>query len=281
MSFYDPKTQSLIVQVPSKSGGTRAPTIKDAKENGWFARVTQVTGDIAGAALIAYKIGCGVRTTLENDQKKNEPLDSYVDRMVVLSRRDAQEAADKGTDLHSALLLYEQTQEGTTDPDIAKQLRSWRKWRKKNIKEVLSMEQVGYGPGYAGRYDMNCALVRDLSCLLDYKGQRFDSTPKVYESWGLQNAAYETFLGKRDVWINACFSTTKPGLLVIHEWTQEGMNHYRARWPVEYFRYCFAHRWFPPGAFEFFLESLKEKDQLLAAMKYVGEGRNQKTKVVA
>ena len=281
MSFYDPKTQSLIVQVPAKKGGTRKPTIKDAKENGWFVRVTQITGDFTSDGLIKYKVGCGVRTALENEQKDREPLDSYVDRMVVLSRRDASDAASKGTDIHNAIELFEQTGEGSADPVIAKHLRAWRKWRA-CIKEVLSMEQIGFGPGYAGKYDMDCVLEDGRTCLPDIKSQRFDSSPSTYESWGLQLAAYETFhKTQRDVWVNVCLSTTNPGLLVAHEWTQEGMNYYRARWPLEFFRYCFAHRYFPPNAFEYFLESLSKKDQLLEAMKYVGEGRKQKTKVVA
>lgn len=225
--------------VQKKDGtGTRPTTIADCRKLGLLPSVTQILRVLEKPALTAWKIRQAVLSVLTAPRPSDEPLDTFVDRVLSQERQQDQEAkaaADRGTAIHDA--LETELSGGVCNDEI-------RPWIKPCLNEIMNRgkvlltEKILVGDGYAGKTDL-IQKNGEAIWLWDYK-----STTKLPEkgSWPehrLQLAAYaQAYLDGHKLipphWKvstgNAYISTRECGKFIIHE---------NSPWQADY--ECFQH----------------------------------------
>lgn len=225
--WYDKHGNSCHTQITAK-GKIRDTTIRDARKLGLFPSVTTILQILDKPALTNWKIRNAVLAGEKAPRFPGETDQSLVNRANKVARQIAEDAAQRGTEIHDAL---ESWCEGRGYPS---QFREHVLATKAQLLDAVPdwgehekvVEQACVGPGYAGRCDLQ---VPGAMVIADYKTKDFDESKlasiKGYPDQGMQLAAYAYATGlferatpDRPVrLINIFVSRDNPGLATWYE----------------------------------------------------------------
>ena len=142
---------TAIEQVPAKKGGTRKPTIKDARENGWLPSVTTILSCAAKPALDRWKQKTAILAALTTPRLPDETEDAFAERVLEVDTQSISDAAKQhGKNVHAAIEQalngqpYDQTLSAWVEPVLLECLK---------FGKPVAMEKSIVGNGYAGKTD--------------------------------------------------------------------------------------------------------------------------------
>lgn len=247
--FYDHegKPQYEVFKVGGKE--KRPSTLADARKLHLVPSVTTVSGMLAKPMLNKWIIDQTLATCLAFPIKDDEDPDQYCKKITAITREKTDIAANRGTDIHNKLESYflsgkiDQTDEAILVPAL--NLLAYEFNGQKWIPEASFAHTSGFG----GKVD----LYSKSGIIVDFKTKAKDELDKnvIYDDYCIQLAAYRLGLNlPKAKCYNLIISTTKPGTLYLHKWSEEElidglekfqcmlklwklMNKYESGWEVE------------------------------------------------
>jgi hypothetical protein len=129
-------------------------------------------------------------------------------------------------------------------------LRSLFPYNDDHCAPPLLIERSFATPLYGGASDLYGRMSDGRFAYIDLKTQgtsdRYAHVPRPYDEWGEQLVAYADGDGKAcDALINIIVSTTKPGVVVAHEWPD--IPRLRGQWQCKLRYYQLTKNWWPLG----------------------------------
>ena len=217
MSHWYDKDGTPRYEMEGKNG-MRQTTLRDARKHGWVPSVSTIWKDmVAAPGLTRYYQDQLFEAQINNPRKISEEDKDYKKRVFAISRDAALKAAERGTMIHGILENYFIS--GTGEPGYG----SLIKGTEEKILEVCGEQEwkvetsFAHGLGYGGKIDMHCD-----EWMVDFKTKELDSgkKPDLYDSYGVQLAAYDHGLGGGRKLLNLFISVSSPGYVVEHQWEE-------------------------------------------------------------
>ena len=212
--------------VTAKNGEQRSTTLRDAKKMGLLPSVTTIMKVAASPGLEAWKMNQMMLAALTLPRGEDEGEESFIKRIQSDSKDQARKAAERGTEVHSAI---ERFYEGHIHADSLPYLEAVYKAVNEAFGDLewaveKSFAQTSSSAGFAGKIDMHSKDGDGV--VIDFKTKEFtsDSLEKVvgFDENVMQLAAYRTGLVlPKARCANVFVSVTEPGLVVVKEWTQD------------------------------------------------------------
>jgi hypothetical protein len=232
MHWYD-KDGNPKHWVTSKNGTKRATTLRDARKLHLVPSVTSVLDILAKPGLDRWKINKTIEASLALRRGDFEDDDSLSKRILQESKREVEEASQRGVRIHDLLESFFKTGNIPDDKEDEAIIRSVQTLLHVNCGEQdwISEETFTHSDGYGGMIDLHCKETPDKSAawVIDFKTKEFDAGAKslAYDSMGYQLAAYREGLGYDPFAriANVFISATNPGISIFHEWSVE--DHHR------------------------------------------------------
>lgn len=219
MHWYDWKGEPQHF-IKGKNGKLRASTLRDARKHGWYPSVTSVLDILSKPGLDQWKINKAIDAAINTSRLIEETDSEYTKRILVSSRKETEEAAERGTRIHSML---EKAFKGIEEPtgDDASIFNSTKSLLDINCGEQNWESEVTFcnvKKGYGGMIDLDSD-----EWVIDFKTKEFDAGHKqlAYDSMAYQLSAYAIEEGVKHShkrMANIFISATNPGLTVFHEW---------------------------------------------------------------
>jgi len=199
-----------LTEVPKKSGGTKAPTIREAIELGAVPSVTEVLNLIAKPFLFTWVEDKAFQFAWDSAAT---PI-PYEDAKE-LYKSQSKAAMDKGSELHDKMSRLE--------PDeFTQEAVAWVNERYKITEHEIQFSSDTYG----GTIDLIGKNDDGSVDIIDFKFVMSDRKPRDQELWQL--AAYRAWVQEtRSVrkCINLLISQDDGHIISAHEWTEEELNH--------------------------------------------------------
>ena len=215
--------------VTSKNGTKRATTLRDARKLNLVPSVTSVLSLGLVISVQAVKIKKAIEASLSLRRGEFEHDDSLSKRILQESKREAEEASQRGVRIHDLLESFFKT--GTIPDDEEDQaiVRSVQSLIQVNCgeQEWVSEQTFAHEKGYGGMIDLHCKETPDISpaWVIDFKTKESftDAKTVAYDSMGYQLAAYREGLGYDPFAriANVFISASNPGHTIFHEWSGE------------------------------------------------------------
>ncbi len=196
------------------TGGTRAPTLADARKLNLLPSVTNILKVLHKQALVDWLIEQACLAVLTTPQREGEGLDEFVHRVLHTERVQDQEsmrARELGTDIHNGLEALFKGER------IEDELRPWiepaylhicnlTEWASIEVEKILVETRLGFG----GKADfIGCSL--DETTLIDFKSTKKLPEKASWQEHRLQLSAYSyCCVGQRKT-ANLYISTTDCG----------------------------------------------------------------------
>ena len=89
--------------VTAKDGSQRSTTLRDARKMNLVPSVTTIMSCAAKPGLEAWKLNQMLLAALTLPRAPDEPESAYVQRIISDSKEQAKQAAERGTNVHTAL----------------------------------------------------------------------------------------------------------------------------------------------------------------------------------
>lgn len=212
-------------ELPKKSGGMRAVTIRDARELGLLPSVTTVLSVLDKPQLQEWKFRQITKAAFDA-HAANQPLadfESYHAVMVERAFKQVEDAADLGTAIHKALECH--FRGDSYNPELSVYVEAVDAWLSNNRVEILESELrlTSVSHGFAGTTDAVFQIERPEYApssygILDFKSRKTVPGKPVtpYDTQPMQIAAYDIArFGDRPTssrcGCNLFISTTEPG----------------------------------------------------------------------
>ena len=172
--------------VVGSNGKVRNTTLRDAKKEGLVPSVTTVMNAAAKPGLEAWKQQQLLLASLTLPKLENETLEDYAKRVIEDSRKQAREAADRGTTIHAEIqAFYEGNLEKMNVPYVRKAIgaiqghfgdRTW-----------ISEQSFAHTKGFGGKVDLHC-----VDAVVYIKTKEFKPGDKLelFDEHYMQLAAY-------------------------------------------------------------------------------------------
>jgi len=186
---------------------------------------------LAKPQLVAWKIEQAILAALTLPRLEAESEDDYARRVARDASSISREAASLGTDFHRYADIYDETgtipaDDGTVplDPRIPHMMKTYARWKRKNIQSVPLIEECVVSPlGFGGRLDRIYIEIEGSRVVADFKTQATKQGNKVrsYPEHGMQLVAYAK--AKREpettkLWC-VIVSTTEMGRIEVVDWS--------------------------------------------------------------
>jgi hypothetical protein len=223
------KDGSPAYSVKGKDGQPRSTTLRDARKLGLLPSVTTIMKAAASPGLEAWKLNQMMLAALTLPRADGESEESFVKRIQADSKDQARKAAERGTQVHTAIEQFFDGQINANDLPYLEPVYKAVNDTFGNL--VWAVEKSFATDTFAGKIDLH-SMDGD-GVVVDFKTKEFtsDTLEKVakYSEHGMQLAAYRVGLGlPRARCANIFVSVTEPGLIVVNEWTQEELaRHWR------------------------------------------------------
>jgi len=209
--------------VTAKNGEPRATTLRDAKKLGLLPSVTTIMKAAASPGLEAWKLNQMMLAALTLPRAEGEGEESFIKRIQADSKDQARKAAERGTQVHTAI---EQFFDGQINANDLPYLEPVYKAVNDTFGNLMWAVEKSFATesGFAGKVDIHS---RDGDGVVaDFKTKEFtkDTLEKVagFDENVMQLAAYRQGLNlPKARCANIFVSVTEPGLVVVKEWTQE------------------------------------------------------------
>ena len=230
MSHWYDKDGSPQYEVKSKSGPMRSTTLRDARKFEWVPSVSTIWKDVvASPGLNRYYQEQLFNVMLESIRTVGGVLREYnlesegpnfKKRMFALSKEHAIKSAERGTHIHN--LLEQQLLTGKCGSQNQNEIHMVMQTISK-MKEVCGDQDwkveksFAHPMGYGGKID-----VYSDEWVVDFKTKELDDgkKPDVYDSNGVQLAAYNHGIGGGRKLLNLFISVSSPGYVVDYEWEE-------------------------------------------------------------
>lgn len=202
----------------------RATTLRDARKLGLCPSVTTVLGILDKPALTEWKVRQGILAALTLPRNESEPEETYLARILIDSKQQAQSAADEGTRIHDA--IEQHFLGGTVPEEYRPHLKAVRSalWQSfPGVTDWVAEKSFAHPSGYGGKVDLHSP---STGIVVDYKGKDIapEDTKRLAYDQHYQLAAYQHGLGlKPTIGCNLFISRTHPGHVVPHLWTEVEM----------------------------------------------------------
>jgi hypothetical protein len=216
------RTGDPMYTVPSKKDGSQRPTtLRDARERNLVPSVTTILNIAAKPGLNVWLQEQAILAALTLPRYENEPESVWLKRVVQDSKSQAREAADLGTEIHTAVQGFYEGRKASAFPihvqTCTKAIESHygaRNW----VAERAFAHEMGFG----GKVDLHSEGI-----VIDIKTKDFSDPSKVvpYDEHLMQLAAYRVGLGMPEArCANVFISRTNPDLAVVTEWAEEDLQ---------------------------------------------------------
>lgn len=210
--------------VEAKDGSQRATTLRDAKKHGYIPSVTTILSCAAKPGLEAWKLNQMLLAALTLPRAPEESEDAYVKRIVADSKEQGRQAAERGTNVHTAL---ESWYEGVLHADYVEHQMGVAEEVKNVFGELNWATEKSFASklGFGGKVDLHSKDGEGV--VIDFKTKEFSDPSKVdaFDEHCCQLAAYREGLGiPKARCANVFVSVTVPGMVVVKEWTQEELK---------------------------------------------------------
>ena len=217
------KDGAPMYTVTAKNGEQRSTTLRDAKKLGLLPSVTTIMKAAASPGLEAWKMNQMMLAALTLPRGEGENEESFIKRIQADSKEHARKAAERGTQVHTAI---EQFFDGHINADDLPYLEPVYKAVNNTFGNLVWAVEKSFATesGFAGKVDIHS---RDgEGVVADFKTKEFtkDTLEKVagFDENVMQLAAYRYGLNlPKARCANIFVSVTEPGLVVVKEWTQE------------------------------------------------------------
>jgi hypothetical protein len=221
-THYYTRDGDPMYTVPSKKDGSQRPTtLRDARERNLVPSVTTILNIAAKPGLNVWLQEQAILAALTLPRYENEPESVWLKRVVQDSKSQAREAADLGTEIHTAVQGFYEGKKASAFPihvqTCTKAIESHygaRNW----VAERAFAHEMGFG----GKVDLHSDGI-----VIDIKTKDFSDPSKVvpYDEHLMQLAAYRVGLGMPEArCANVFISRTNPDLAVVTEWAEEDLQ---------------------------------------------------------
>jgi hypothetical protein len=222
-SHWYAKDGAPMYTVTGKNGEQRSTTLRDAKKLGLLPSVTTIMKAAASPGLEAWKLNQMMLAALTLPRAEGEGEESFIKRIQADSKDHARKAAERGTQVHTAI---EQFFDGQINANDLPYLEPVYKAVNDTFGNLVWAVEKSFATesGFAGKVDIHS---RDgEGVVADFKTKEFtlESLEKVagFDENVMQLAAYRHGLKLPNArCANIFVSVTEPGLVVVKEWTQE------------------------------------------------------------
>tara|TARA_R110000868_G_scaffold328829_1_gene589658 strand:+ start:1834 stop:2595 length:762 start_codon:yes stop_codon:yes gene_type:complete len=208
-------------QVMGKNGKMRNTTLRDAREKSLVPSVTTILKSAASPGLERWKLDQMLHSALTLPKIDGESESEYLDRIRVDSREQGRKAAERGTAVHAAIEGFYM---GNGFGGYENHIRAFESAITKQFGECNWLVEKAFAAdlGFGGKIDL-CSG----KAILDAKSKEFgpDTTPNGFDEHLMQLAAYRMGMDLPTArCANVFVSVTHPGLVHIHEWTEEELQ---------------------------------------------------------
>jgi hypothetical protein len=200
----------------------RATTLRDARKFEWVPSVSTIWKDaVASPGLTRYyqdQLFYVMLDAMNYVQDFEGP--DFKKKMFALSKEHAIKSAERGTHIHNLLEQQLLTGKcGSQDPnEILMVMQTISKMKEVCGDQDWKVEKSFAHPmGYGGKID-----VCSDEWVVDFKTKELDEgkKPDVYDSYGVQLAAYNHGIGGGRKLLNLFVSVSSPGYVVDYEWEE-------------------------------------------------------------
>lgn len=210
--------------VAAKDGSQRATTLRDARKLNLVPSVTTIMSSAAKPGLEAWKLNQMLLAALTLPRAPEETEEHYVQRIIADSKEQAKKAAERGTEVHTALeswfdgvmyAEYVEHQMGTAEE--VEKIFGHLKWS--------TEKSFAHKLGFGGKVDLHSKDGEGV--VIDFKTKEFSDPAKVegFDEHCMQLSAYREGLGiPKARCANVFVSVTIPGMVVVKEWTQDELK---------------------------------------------------------
>tara|TARA_R110000751_G_scaffold78066_1_gene157372 strand:+ start:69 stop:827 length:759 start_codon:yes stop_codon:yes gene_type:complete len=222
--WYD-KDGSPQYEVKSKSGPLRSTTLRDARKFEWVPSVSTIWKDVVAAPGLNryYQEQLFNVMVVQFDRGYSigdEQAIPFKRRVFALAKEHAMKAAERGTHIHNLLEQQLLTGKcGSKDPnEIHMVMQTIIKMKEVCGDQDWKVEKSFAHPmGYGGKID-----VYSDEWVVDFKTKELveGKKPDMYDSYGVQLAAYNHGVGGGRKLLNLFVSVSSPGYVVDHEWEE-------------------------------------------------------------
>jgi hypothetical protein len=227
--WYDREGRPQYTVIAKGTGLPRAATLADARKNGWVPGVTSITKGEAAPALTEWLINQAVMAALTLPAIEGESLEDRKKRITTDAGQQANQARDRGQEIHNALEQAFLTGKVEQDAEFVQP-----------VIDLLSKEFGGleFEPevsfahhlGYGCKIDL---VSRNREVTIDFKTKAFSKAEAgkkfAYSQQGMQLWANARAAGnERSTKLNLFISTEEPGLIVPYEWPQSSFYELKA-----------------------------------------------------
>lgn len=217
------KDGSPAYSVKGKDGQPRSTTLRDARKLGLLPSVTTIMKVAASPGLEVWKMNQMMLAALTLPRGEGENEESFIKRVQADSKEHARKAAERGTQVHTAI---EQFFDGQINANDLPYLEPVYKAVNDTFGNLMWAVEKSFAAesGFAGKVDLHS---RDGDGVVaDFKTKEFtsDTLEKVvgFDENVMQLAAYRSGLKLPNArCANIFVSVTEPGLVVVKEWNQE------------------------------------------------------------
>lgn len=209
-------------QVNKKNGGgTRRPTLADARKHGWLPSVTAICSVLPKPALVAWKNNLLIESALSLPKTPDELVDAYARRVADDAESVSEKARAFGTRIHNQIEQELLNPEAPCHPEIDPFMRGVRAWNNHYVTRVIAVESIvgSVIEGFAGKVDLHCEMNDGTEAVIDYKTS---STLGYFPEFALQLSAYSHCIANAG-WprmISVLIPSKEPGPCDFRVWDQ-------------------------------------------------------------
>jgi len=225
MSHWYDKDGSPQYEVESKLGSMRSTTLRDARKFEWVPSVSTIWKDVVAAPGLNryYQEQLFNVMVVQFDRGYSigdEQAIPFKRRVFALAKEHAMKAAERGTHIHNLLEQQLLTGKcGSKDPnEIHMVMQTIIKMKEVCGDQDWKVEKSFAHPmGYGGKID-----VYSDEWVVDFKTKELveGKKPDMYDSYGVQLAAYNHGVGGGRKLLNLFISVSSPGYVVDYEWEE-------------------------------------------------------------
>lgn len=213
-------------QVKGCKGQMVDTDIRHVRKFGLYPSVTTAMDIHVNQGLIDWKHDQVIKACLENPYTKNKTPEKWKSEIRTLSKKIQNRTAEQGTIIHKALekaILGK----GITK---AKIIRPALEFLYDYFGDEIWIPEQTFATtlndcGYGGSVDLHSRSGKGI--VIDWKTKELDDLSKIklYEKWCMQLSGYRygLLLPEAECY-NIIISTTKPGVVRIHKWSQDDLG---------------------------------------------------------
>jgi hypothetical protein len=221
MSHWYDTDGSPHYEIEGKTG-IRNTTLRDARKHGWVPSVSTIWKDVvASPGLNRYFQEQLFQSMVESKQFWDEDESAFKRRVFALSKEHSIKSAERGTYMHNLIEQQLLTGScGSEDPnEIHMVMQTLAKMKEVCGDQDWKVEQSFAHPmGYGGKID-----VHSDEWVVDFKTKEVldeGKKPDVYDSHGVQLAAYNHGIGGGRKLLNLFVSFSSPGYVAEYQWEE-------------------------------------------------------------